>query len=349
MVAVKYDLGVAELQRANTATDWLTAALLASAVWFGLWLLRRLAGRYKQYETISHPTPIRLIAYLIGNTKPFLFIALALFAAEQNLNLPLKIQHAVSNVVLVLIFLQIGLWAGRTVRFYLEIKEGERGTDRTLAGSLGIIKLVAGTLIWSVVILLTLDNVGVNITALLAGLGVGGVAVALALQNVLGDLFASLSIALDKPFFIGDTLTIDAFTGVVEHIGIKTTRLRSDAGEQIILSNADILKSRVRNFGRAMELRALAVLRVSYTTAGEKLQAIPKLVEGIVREQAHVRFERCHLKTFGETALQFELSYFVQQPSEHPVMDIQQAVNFRILEEFHRAGIEFVYVPPRTI
>ncbi len=332
-----------------STTEWLSAAAFASAVWVGLWLLRRLAGRYRQYESINHPTPIRLIAYLIGNTKPFLFIGVALFAAEQNLNLPSKIQHVVSCVVLVLIFLQIGLWAGRTVRFYLEIKERERGIDRTLAGSLGIIKLVAGTLIWSVLILVALDNLGVNITALLAGLGVGGVAVALALQNVLGDLFASLSIALDKPFFIGDTLTIDAFTGVVEHIGIKTTRLRSDAGEQIILSNADILKSRVRNFGRAMELRALAVLRVSYTTAGEKLKTISKLVEDIVREQAHVRFERCHLKTFGETALLFELSYFVQQPGEHPLLDIQQAINFRILEEFHRAGIEFVYVPPRII
>src|SRR5271170_3512749 len=137
-------------------------------------------------------------------------------------------------------------------------------------------------LIWSLLILVALDNLGVNITALLAGLGVGGVAVALALQNVLGDLFASLSIALDKPFVIGDNLTIDSYVGKVEHIGIKTTRLRSDSGEQIILSNEEILRSRVRNFARAEEQRVLTTIRVHYETPTELLQSIPKLIEGIV-------------------------------------------------------------------
>jgi len=192
-------------------------------------------------------------------------------------------------------------------------------------------------------ILVALDNFGVNITALLAGLGVGGVAVALALQNILGDLFASLSIALDKPFVVGDSLNIDTLTGTVERIGIKTTRLRSETGEQIILSNADILKSRVRNYGRMPEQRVLATLRVAFGTPGEKLKDIPPLLEGIVRAQANARFERCHLKTLGESSLLFELSYFAQQPKLNPLMDLQQAVNFRILDEFERLGIEFAY------
>src|ERR1700722_18906415 len=218
--------------------------------------------------------PIRLVAYLIGNTKQFLFAALALYAAEVCLTLTDRVQHVVSNIVLILILLQTGLWAGRSVRFYLETKELERGADRVFAGSLDIINFVARLLIWSLLILVALDNLGVNITALLAGLGVGGVAVALALQNILGDLFASLSIALDKPFVVGDTLNIDAtFIGAVEHIGIKTTRLRADSGEQIILSNADVLKSRVRNFGRMPEQRILATLRVGYATPGETLAA----------------------------------------------------------------------------
>jgi small-conductance mechanosensitive channel len=198
-------------------------------------------------------------------------------------------------------------------------------------------------LIWSLLILVALDNFGVNITALLAGLGVGGVAVALALQNVLGDLFASLSIALDKPFVVGDSLTIDAFVGKVEHIGIKTTRLRSESGEQIILSNADILKSRVRNHGRAAELRALASIRVPYSTPIDKLKAIPALLEGIVREQPRARFERCHLKTLGDSSVLFELTYFVRQPSVNPLLDLQQEVNFRILDEFRGLGVEFAY------
>jgi small-conductance mechanosensitive channel len=239
--------------------------------------------------------------------------------------------------------IQIGLWAGRSVRFYLEMKERERGADRVFSGSLDIVSFVARMLIWSLLILLGLSNLGVNITALLAGLGVGGVAVALALQNVLGDLFASLSIALDKPFVIGDNLTIDTFIGKVEHIGIKTTRLRSESGEQIILSNADILKSRVRNFGRLSQLRILATVRLSFDTPTDKLKALPKLLENIVREHPQAHFERCHLKTLGENSFQFELSYFVQQPAANPMLDLQQAVNFRIIDELRRLEVEFAY------
>jgi small-conductance mechanosensitive channel len=200
-----------------------------------------------------------------------------------------------------------------------------------------------------VLVLVALDNFGVNITALLAGLGVGGVAVALALQNVLGDLFASLSIALDKPFVIGDSLVIDSFAGKVEHIGIKTTRLRSENGEQIILSNADLIKSRVRNYGRAEETRALATVRVAYDTPPEKLAAIPATLERIVRAQPEARFERCWLKSLGESDLQYELSFFVRNPAAHPLPDLQHAVHMRIIEEFRMAGIQFAHPTRRLL
>jgi small-conductance mechanosensitive channel len=324
--------------------DWLIAAGVGLAVWLGLWALRNLiASRYQKYSSAKNPTLIRLLAYLIGSTRQIFLLAVALYFAQESLALPEKIHHIVSNTVMILILLQIGLWAGRTVRFYLELKERERGADRVFSGSLDILGFVARMLIWSLLILLALDNLGVNITALLAGLGVGGVAVALALQNVLGDLFASLSIALDKPFVIGDNLTIDTFVGKVEHIGIKTTRLRSESGEQIILSNADILKSRVRNFGRLSQQRILATIRLDYDTPADKLKAMPALLENIVREHSQARFERCHLKTLGESSFQFELSYFVQQPSSNPLLDLQQAVNFRIIEEMRRLGVEFAY------
>ena len=344
MLAFAKNLTADQLLLGNSGWEWLVAGAVGAAVWSGLWLLRKLiASRYKGYSSARNPTAIRLIAYLIGNTKQVLFLAIALDAAQGTLTFPPRIQHIVSNVVLLLILVQVGLWAGRTLRFYLATKEAERGADQVFAGSLDIINFVSGMLIWSLLILVALDNFGVNITALLAGLGVGGVAVALALQNVLGDLFASLSIALDKPFVVGDSLTIDAFVGKVEHIGIKTTRLRSESGEQIILSNADILKSRVRNHGRAPELRALAVIRVAYGTPIEKLKAIPPLLEGIVLEHAQARFERCHLKTLGESSLLFELSYFVRQPTTNPLLDLQQAVNFRILDAFQGLGVEFAY------
>jgi small-conductance mechanosensitive channel len=341
---------VQRLMLGNSLMDWLIAGVVAVAVWSGLWILRQLiASHYKKHSAARHRMPIRLIAYLIGNTQQFLFAAIAVYASESILTLPDGLRHSVSNLVLVLILLQVGLWAGRALRFYLEMKQLERGADQLFSGSLDIINFVARMLIWSLLILVALDNFGVNITALLAGLGVGGVAVALALQNVLGDLFASLSIALDKPFVVGDNLGLDTFVGKVEHIGIKSTRLRSETGEQIILSNADILKSRVRNFGRAQEQRALATIRVTYETPSDKLQRIPGLLESIVREQANARFERCHLKTLGDSALHFELSYFVQQPNLNPLLDLQQVVNFRIIEEFRRIGVEFDYPTQRVI
>ncbi len=324
--------------------EWLIAAIVGLTIWAGLWILRDLtAARYKRHSNTKNPTLIRLVAYLVSNTRQIFFLAVALDAAQASLTLPDKVERIVANTALVLILLQVGLWAGRAVRFYLEMKELERGADRGFAGSLDIINFVARMLIWSLLILVALDNLGVNITALLAGLGVGGVAVALALQNVLGDLFASLSIALDKPFVIGDNLTIDTFVGKVEHIGIKTTRLRSEGGEQIILSNADILKSRVRNFGRLSQQRILATIRAAYDTPAEKLKMLPGLLESIVREHPQARFERCHLKSLGESSFQFELSYFVQQPAVNPMLDLQQMVNFRIIDELRRLRIEFAY------
>jgi small-conductance mechanosensitive channel len=347
----KRTLGLsAHLFYANSLADWVIAAVVAAAVWAGLSILRRLiVSRYKSYATTAHPAPVRLLFYLLGNTRQFLFLALAVYAGQGDLTFPPRVQHGIDHVVSVLCLLQVGLWAGRSLRFYLETKELERGPDRAFAGSLDIINFVAQMLIWSLLALVALENLGINITALLAGLGVGGVAVALALQNVLGDLFASLSIALDKPFVVGDRLTIDTFSGAVERIGIKTTRLRSDSGEQIVLSNADILKSRVRNYGRAPEQRALVTLRVAYSTPGSTLQSLPKLLEGIVREQANARFERCHLKTLEESCLEFELSFFVQQPQINSVLDVQQAVNFRIIDEFRRLGVEFAHPTRRVV
>jgi small-conductance mechanosensitive channel len=334
----------------NKIADWLVAGILGLGMWSVLSVVRRvIAARSKRYAGDHRSTPVRLLFYLAGNTKQFFFVALSLYAAQEGLTLTPRLQHAVWNVALILILMQVGLWAGRSLRFYLEIKEMERGPDRLFAGSLDIINFVARMLIWSLLTLVALDNLGVNITALLAGLGVGGVAVALALQNVLGDLFASLSIALDKPFVVGDSLNIDTYTGSVEHIGIKTTRLRSESGEQIILSNADLLKSRVRNYGRMPEQRVLTALRVAYATPTEVLAGIPKLLEDIVRGQASARFERCHLRTLGESSLQFELSYFATQPKLNPMLDLQQVVNFQIISEFHRLGIEFALPAQRVV
>jgi small-conductance mechanosensitive channel len=200
-----------------------------------------------------------------------------------------------------------------------------------------------------VAVLLALDNLGVQIKPLLAGLGIGGIALALAVQTVLADLLASLSIALDKPFGLGDYLTLDTVEGSVEHIGIKSTRLRSLEGEQIVLSNSDILKSRVRNYGRMRERRALFTLGVDYDTPVAQLAAIPRAVREIIEATPDTRFDRCHLMRCGDRALQFEVVYYVTKADYNLYADTQQRINLRILERFRAMEVSFAAALPTSV
>jgi small-conductance mechanosensitive channel len=202
---------------------------------------------------------------------------------------------------------------------------------------------VINVAIWAMVLMLTLDNLGIDITALVAGLGIGGIAVALAVQNVLGDLFASLSITLDRPFVVGDFLIVGDFMGSVEYIGIKSTRLRSLGGEQIIISNSDLLSSRVRNYGRMLERRVVFVTSVTYETPIEKVEKIPVLIREIVEAQSNTRFDRCHFAKHAAASLDFETVYYVLTGDYNQYMDIQQAINLRLHRELMTLGIEFAY------
>jgi small-conductance mechanosensitive channel len=254
------------------------------------------------------------------------------------------------SAITIALFLQAGVWAAAGATAWLERKQRSTlTTDRAIAGSLGIISFIAKGVIWAMVVLLILDNLGVNITALVAGLGIGGIAVALAVQNILGDLFASLSITFDKPFFVGDFLVIDDFMGSVEHIGIKSTRLRSLSGEQIVMSNADLLKSRVRNYGRMSERRVVFATTVTYETPATKLEQIPAVVRSIVEAQEGVRFDRSHFSKHAAASLDFETVYYVLSADFNRYMDIQQAINLRIHREFERLGIEFAYPTQRIL
>jgi len=192
------------------------------------------------------------------------------------------------------------------------------------------------------------DNLGFNVTTLVASLGIGGVAVALAVQNILGDLFASLSIALDKPFVIGDFIVVDDIAGTVEHVGLKTTRVRSLSGEQVVFSNADLLKSRIHNYKRLYERRVLFGFGVLYRTPPEQLAAIPPMVREIITGQVGTRFDRAHFKGFGASSLDFEVVYFVLDPDYNRYMDIQQAINLELVNRFAAAGVEFAF-PTRTV
>jgi len=220
--------------------------------------------------------------------------------------------------------------------------------DADSATSIAALGFVVKLAIWAVVILIALDNLGVDITALIAGLGIGGIAIALAVQSVLSDLFASLSIIVDKPFVIGDFIVVGDQMGNVERIGLKTTRVRSLSGEQIVFSNSDLLSSRVRNYKRMYERRIVFGFGVLYETPTDVVAAIPSMVREIVERQMNVRFDRCHFRSFGNSALDFETVYYVDVPDYNVYMDTQQAINLGIMRAFEVEGIEFAY-PTQTL
>ncbi len=201
---------------------------------------------------------------------------------------------------------------------------------------------------WVVVLLLVLGNLGVDITGLLTGVGIGGIAIALAVQKILSDLFASLTIVLDKPFVLGDFLIVDDLMGTVEHIGLKSTRLTSISGEQLVFSNTDLLSSRIRNYGRMQERRAVFTIGVTYDTPRDKLRKLPELLQKAVESQEKTRFDRSHLKTFGDFSINFETVYYIGDSAYKTYMDIQQAVNLAVHRMFEDEGIEFAF-PTQTV
>jgi small-conductance mechanosensitive channel len=235
----------------------------------------------------------------------------------------------------------VTFWIQRSVRKKLD-------DDAATATSLAALGFVAKVVIWTIIVLLLLDNLGVNVSTLIATLGVGGIAVALAVQNILADLFASLSIIVDRPFVIGDFIIVGDQVGTVEKIGLKTTRVRSLTGEQIIFSNSDLLSSRVRNYRHMYERRIAFTIGVTYQTPAETVALIPSLIEDIISSQSNVRFDRSHFKSFGDFALNFEIVYYVLVSDYAAYMDAQQAINLGIMRAFAERKIEFAY-PTQTL
>jgi small-conductance mechanosensitive channel len=327
----------------NSLTAWLIAGSVASIVFIVLLALRMVVRRYAERLRKTDRTEILEIPMLALSRTTLLFMLIvALCIGGQSLKLGAELQRVVASALMIGLFWQIGLWFATAVRAWVEGRRAHSTEDdRAALGSLDIIRFIASVVIWSLVLLLTLDNLGVNITALVAGLGVGGIAVALATQNVLGDLFASLSIALDRPFVVGDFLAVDTFLGSVENIGIKSTRLRSLDGEQIILSNGDLLKSRVRNYGRMVERRVQFTVGVAYTTPVAQLEQIPAWIRGFVTRQKDTRFDRSHFVKHGNSALEFETVYYVLTADFNRYMDIQQSINLDIHRRFGEEGIAF--------
>ncbi len=219
----------------------------------------------------------------------------------------------------------------------------KKESDPSKRHILRVIFIFIQFLAWISALIIFLDNLGIKISTLLAGLGIGGIAVALAAQVFLSDLFSYFTIYFDRPFEIGDYIVIDTFSGTVENIGIKTTRLRSLTGEELVFSNADLTSSRLRNYKRMVNRRITFEIGVSYQTPADQLREIPELIAGIIKSIPETRFDRSHFKSFGEYSLRFETVYYVTTKDYRKYMDIQQEINLRLIEEFEKRGIYFTY------
>ena len=223
-------------------------------------------------------------------------------------------------------------------------KEVDRSRQQSLKGIITIVKVA----VWGIGITFLLDNLGFKISAVVAGLGIGGIAIALAAQTVLGDLFSYFIIFFDRPFEIGDFIIIDSYMGSIEHIGIKTTKVRSLGGEQLIFSNSDLTNSRIRNYKRMEKRRVVFSLGVIYQTTSEQLKRIPVIIREVIEKIEGTGFDRAHFASYGDFSLNFEAVYYVMSGDYGKYMDIQQEINLAIKEEFEKQGIEFAY-PTQTL
>ena len=334
----------------NSVQTWLLAGALALISLLALVFAKRFVVRHLGRLADRTQNDLDdLAAAVLDRTRGFFMIALAVMAGIQLLVLPQQVREAVQGLVFMATLVQLAIWGNAAIGVFLK-----RYTTRKMeedAESATTIRFVGFLLrlgLWVLIGMVALDTAGIDITALVAGLGVGGIAVALAVQNILGDLFASLSIVLDKPFVIGDFIIVGDMMGTVEHIGLKTTRIRSLSGEQLVFSNDDLLSSRIRNYKRMQERRVLFSFGVVYQTPRSQLERIPGLVREAVETQGNTRFDRAHFQKFGASSLDFEVVYYMLVPDYNAYMDTQQAINLALFERFEALGIQFAY-PTQTL
>lgn len=328
--------------------------LITIGISIGLFLLGRLllGLLFKHLEKISQKTSSQaddLFLEALRKTRTTLLFLLSVWLGAQWMDMTPRLDRFVDRAGFFILVIQIALWAD-CIAVGLIVRFGKKRTEKDSPQSAGIlwVSYLVRVALWSIASLLVIANLGYDVTALIAGLGIGGIAIGLAVQNILSDLFASLSIVLDKPFVVGDFIIVGDLLGSVEKIGIKTTRVRSLSGEQLVFSNSDLLSSRIRNFKRMYERRVVFGFGVIYQTTPEQLEEIPGLVKTFIEQEERSRFDRAHFKAFGASSYDFEVVYYVLDPDYALYMDIQQAINLKMVRAFAERGIQFAY-PTRTL
>lgn len=334
----------------NSIQSWAFAAIVLVLVAGGLGIARTFVVRnLRRFSERTANDLDNVAAEVLDRTRFFFLLAVGVIAAAQVLLLSERAHDIVQGLAFLALLVQLAMWGNAAIHIslqrYTARKMEEDAASATTIRFLGVLLRLG---LWLLIALVALDTMGIEITALVAGLGIGGIAVALAVQNVLGDLFGSLSIVLDKPFVVGDFIIVGDHMGTVERIGLKTTRLRSLSGEQLVFSNNDLLASRVRNYKRMQERRIVFSFGVVYQTPRAMLEKIPDIVREIIDARDDTRYDRAHFFRFGPSSLDFEVVYNMLVPDYNPYMDAQQYINLELVRRFEELGVEFAY-PTQTI
>jgi small-conductance mechanosensitive channel len=324
------------------------------AIWIVVYLLLRfpktlIARKLSEFAERTHQEIWSLAADLIRRINPIFLLVIGLHVASFALALSPHARWNINVALIVAFIFQAALWMDQTAGYTIaRLLHARLGGEAAVTSTIDALKFFARLAIWSLAILLVLSNLQVNITTLIAGLGVGGVAIALAVNQILGDFFASMAILLDKPFDVGDFIMFDTFSGTVEHIGFKTTRVRSATGEQLVVGNAGLLQSRIRNFRRLQERRVLFVVSIKDDAPGEKLAQIPAMLEETIGAVANVRFERAHLKEYAGSTFNYEVVYWVQDQNLLTYMETHQKVTLELVDRLRAAQISLAAItqPP---
>lgn len=347
----------------NTVQDWIVALSILAGSFLLLGLLKRLViYRLGRFAAKTETDIDDLLIDIVRRTRRmFLFIVAVWIAAhfvrlpgaeyspEGELQQESEIQRYIGILANISFWVQVGFWGRGLLDYGLRKLLSSRGVDDpTVKMGSNVLGFIGQVVLWALVLLLCLEAAGFNVNSLIASLGIGGIAVALALQNVLGDLFASISILLDKPFVVGDAIQAAEFNGTVEQIGVKNTRIRSVTGEEIIIGNNDLASSRLRNYKRLTERRCLHVLGLVYGTPHEKLRRVPALLAEIVAGNPRAKLDRAHFKGFGDSAILFEFAFYTQGQEFAVMMDVQQEILFEVHRRFELEGLSFAF-PTQTL
>ncbi|MDR5880445.1 mechanosensitive ion channel family protein [Caballeronia sp. LZ032] len=329
--------------------EWLYAAVAFVASYFILsGALRLCVARLGALSARTSTHFDDMIVDVLDRTHRLTIVMASVLIATEFIDLSSKWDSRISHLWFLVVGFQLALWVNHGVSVWTARRLDSAAVTAHNPVITTMMSWMLRALLWSVLLLAVLANMGVNITAFVASLGVGGVAVALAVQSILSDLFASLAIGLDKPFEIGDFIVFNDVAGSIEHIGLKTTRIRSLSGEQIVCSNTELLKNTIHNYKRMAERRIVFGFGVTYDTKPEQLREVPQIVKTAVEAAGTTRFDRAHLKQFGESSLDFEVVYYVTDASFNLYMDIQQRINLDLMTALSERGIEFAF-PTRTL